>query len=324
MELIARAAKHVLNGFFRGDENVRAAPARTIASLLNHLLGTSKTDPVTGAAADSTTAAHTTESHQPEVTSAAHAPATTSASLVEAHGNSKSKKKKARKLAQKQSHSTVPVALDSVHDAAASREEVHAQLRDVLSKRFLYEPILSQSPEASRAAATAAQEKLAAVLAEKGTAGDAGPETKDDPPSSESADVQAVAEAMAKLAMASEHLVADGTFVGRRISRLSLLRRVCQLCGIRIGNKSYDFDTAAPFSADDITGLVPRVKTSTGVQSQSEPAPMDGLAQLQLAVHKYIEDGELQVAFELLQETLHRLQQVRRPFCSSLFYISKL
>ena len=44
-----------------------------------------------------------------------------------------------------------------------------------------------------------------------------------------------------------------------RISKLTLLRRICQVIGLRIVSRDYDFSSSSPFGDDDIVSLIPMV-----------------------------------------------------------------
>ena len=44
-----------------------------------------------------------------------------------------------------------------------------------------------------------------------------------------------------------------------RISRITLLRRLCQIGGLRVLSRDIDFSLSYPFTADDIITVVPLV-----------------------------------------------------------------
>lgn len=46
------------------------------------------------------------------------------------------------------------------------------------------------------------------------------------------------------------------------LDRNPLLRRICQLFGIQLAAKSYDFKSTRPFVTDNVQGILPRIKTS--------------------------------------------------------------
>jgi hypothetical protein len=92
-----------------------------------------------------------------------------------------------------------------------------------------------------------------------------------------------------------------------RVSRLMLLRRVCELCGLRVASRDYDFKAPEPFDAKDIWGVYPVVK------SCEQPVPLDECRVLLANVHHAMERGQIGVAFELLNETSNIQQQVTGP-----------
>jgi hypothetical protein len=44
-----------------------------------------------------------------------------------------------------------------------------------------------------------------------------------------------------------------------RISRITLLRRLCQIGGLRVLSRDIDFSLCSPFTADDVITVVPLV-----------------------------------------------------------------
>ena len=47
-----------------------------------------------------------------------------------------------------------------------------------------------------------------------------------------------------------------------RISRVTLLRRMCQVLGLRVISRNFDYSSATPFRVDDILSVVPLVSTT--------------------------------------------------------------
>ena len=47
-----------------------------------------------------------------------------------------------------------------------------------------------------------------------------------------------------------------------RISRVTLLRRMCQVLGLRVISRNFDYSNATPFRVDDILSVVPLVSTT--------------------------------------------------------------
>lgn len=56
-----------------------------------------------------------------------------------------------------------------------------------------------------------------------------------------------------------------------RLPLLPLIRRVCQLCGIVLAVRDYDFSAPVVFSAQDVLALIPRVKTFESSPDASLP-----------------------------------------------------
>jgi protein TIF31 len=108
-----------------------------------------------------------------------------------------------------------------------------------------------------------------------------------------------------KLSLAN-HGVED-SFLGPRIHRYTLLRRICQLNGIRLNNRDYDFASSTPFAIDDLVALVPILKTC-------EPdIPITDIRNLIYNSRIAMQESNLQLAFELCQEASHWIQQAVGP-----------
>jgi protein TIF31 len=104
----------------------------------------------------------------------------------------------------------------------------------------------------------------------------------------------------------SKHSEADSTniFLYDRINKLTLLRRICQLGGVRIATKNYDFSSSTPFSIADIICLVPCVKTC-------EPdVPLPEGKDLLNSAAQHFQEGNIQLAFEIIQEASNWIGQV--------------
>ncbi|KAF1789375.1 CLU domain [Phytophthora cactorum] len=54
----------------------------------------------------------------------------------------------------------------------------------------------------------------------------------------------------------------DAAFPVGRVNKSVMLRRLCQRLGLRVVSRNYEFSSSSPISLDDITGVVPVVKTS--------------------------------------------------------------
>lgn len=145
VEIIARGVKHVLNNMFGNDAAVRAAPALTVVSVLNHVFGqhsaplTTSTPPSAGGGSSSL----------PNAVAAAAA----TSELRSAGASKASKKKKGKAKAVLAIEGRVPSA--GAVNAAANRDTVLAALNDVISARFLYKLSLAFSAADASSAALA-------------------------------------------------------------------------------------------------------------------------------------------------------------------------
>ena len=103
-----------------------------------------------------------------------------------------------------------------------------------------------------------------------------------------------------KLTLADETATPGTSFLGLRISRLTLLRRICILCGIRIVTKDYGFTSLTPFTVDDIAGVSSVVKPSTGLGSGGETVP-ETAAMISTA-RRLLASGQFPSAYEVAHE----------------------
>lgn len=90
----------------------------------------------------------------------------------------------------------------------------------------------------------------------------------------------------------------------QRVSQLVVLRRVCQLCGIRISSKAYDFSTSEPFTANNIHDLVAVTK------SCEVDCPLPEARQLLDNAKVQLQHGNVAVAYDFCQEASKWIQQV--------------
>jgi len=92
-----------------------------------------------------------------------------------------------------------------------------------------------------------------------------------------------------------------------RISRSTLLRRVCQVCGLRILCKKYDFLSAHPFMPADVQEIYPLVKNC-------EPLVVfAGGNNLLQAAMQQLQSGKHGMAYDLAQEASKWMSQVTGP-----------
>ncbi|CAH0476423.1 unnamed protein product [Peronospora belbahrii] len=93
-------------------------------------------------------------------------------------------------------------------------------------------------------------------------------------------------------------------FPTSRMNKTVMLRRLCQRLGLRVESRNYKFSSSTPISLDDITGVVPVVKTSL---------PAHPLAQAKKLLERgrlHLSQGALSSAYEFLQEASSLLFQV--------------
>lgn len=94
----------------------------------------------------------------------------------------------------------------------------------------------------------------------------------------------------------------------RRLSKLSILRRICQICGIRLQCKDYDWSVPSPFAESDIYDVVPLVKTC-------EPdAPVPEVKLLLEEAKVLLQQGNIGAAFERAQDASKYISQVDHGF----------
>jgi protein TIF31 len=107
--------------------------------------------------------------------------------------------------------------------------------------------------------------------------------------------------------------IASDTFVAsrkfhQRISPMSLLRRLCQLSGVRISAVHYDFSHSTPFTTENIVDIVPVAKSCEPDFPLLEARQMVDAAKVQL------QHLNIAAAFELCQDASRWIQQVRIIF----------
>jgi protein TIF31 len=119
--------------------------------------------------------------------------------------------------------------------------------------------------------------------------------------------------AKAKFLHMNSALVVENASVGEgnpvsfssRLSKLSILRRICQICGIRIQCRDYDWSIPTPFNEVDIQDIVPLVKTC-------EPdAPVPEAKYLLEEAKVLLQQGNIGAAFERAQDASKYVSQVR-------------
>ena len=230
VEVVARAVKYVLNSYFKQSAAVFAAPAQTVASVLNHVLSLLVPPATT-----------------------AHVVAEETNTTTEV--SKKSKKKKGGKGVEPAVTAAVTTKVDEkallfpVPDSAANCDDVLRLIQETVASRFCFDlPLSSTAPEAE--------------------------------------------------------LESSKKFLQSRMSALPLLRRICQVCGIQIATRKYNFSTATPLAAADILGLYPIVKSCEPEVLLAEFSEM-----LDSSVN-FQQEGNFAYAYEMAQQALGTITQV--------------
>jgi hypothetical protein len=109
-------------------------------------------------------------------------------------------------------------------------------------------------------------------------------------------------------------------FLTGRIPRVTFLRRVCMLLGLRVSTRDYAYHTMTPFTVDDILGLNPRVKVSTAIETGVVPEAMALLA----TSRRLTVQGQYTAAFEVAHEASIWIQDVRCDSLIKLLFIKSV
>ena len=368
IEILARCFKHHLNRLYRENKDVRQSPSPTIATLLNHILGTSIPSPttttITTTTSTTTTATSTTTaataisaasgagagasvggviSHVSSTESGNESNMTSSLSLIERKESTDSDKDNSintkqnmnmnmKKKKSKHTHAreNCSASIPELIDAGGRRGDCIAALGLLAATRF---GLLHPSLLNFKTATDRCQEsfKVGGVLVdggegEGGKEGGDGVEGEDrvdgaaltesqveqkEVVESEAATAIATTAAAAAAAVAEEAVKAQKLlslpFLHDRITRITLLRRLCQIAGLRIISRDYDFTSPHPFCRDDIVSVVPLVKSA----QQSGPIPE--VSDILNQARGCLDEGNLTGAFELSQDASRLLNQITGP-----------
>jgi len=98
-----------------------------------------------------------------------------------------------------------------------------------------------------------------------------------------------------------------GLLLSSRISRVTLLRRICHVTGLRVIARDYDFDTLNPFEIEDIVTFIPLVKTS------EQHIPLPEISEMLNTARNLLQRGDLSRAFEYAQEASQLLHLIVGP-----------
>lgn len=282
VEMIARGVKHVVNRHFRDNKLFAAAPAQSLASLLNHVLSALVDAEAADAANNNSNAegkANGKKSkkskqpkEQPAATKAAAAPTPAPAAAPVTSSGKAGKKggKKGRDaVVVDQSLFSASEVVESAVDIFTSKDDLFKELHQIIASRFLFNMSIYDD------------------------------EAEDEPL------VVNEENAMETLANLSKKLLAKSS-LRRRVNPVVLLRRICQQLGLVIVAKDYAFaSTTSPIiTPQDIITLVPKVKSCE--PDTYLPDFQDYLA----SSAAFLQQGNGLAAFEAAQEALNMVTQV--------------
>lgn len=181
------------------------------------------------------------------------------------------KKKKKKKSAAKNDSNSAQDIIPAAINAVSSRDQVLALLEKHMKARFLYSsedmrtirevPVNGKDSAASPASESAVPNETVAKRKEIQSASEAGP-------------------------------------LGSRLNRKMLLRRACQLLGLQITTKEYNFKVSSCINAADVVGMIP-------VSKSTEPVtPVPALTEILDEAQAALKAQDLGSALELVQNAL--------------------
>ena len=262
IEMIARAIKHFLASCYTSDPKISTAPSATIAAVFNHVFSlfnnTSETEDAHTVGSNGH--AHTEgESTKPE--------------------KSSSKKKKGKKNGKNVPHNSgFTQTLDGVSKpiavGAASTIECLARIQSIIAERFCF---VLEISSAGKSEEKSDPNQAAYVKDGNSNKGDAGntsdtgntgskdskdTEEKDTKDTDRSKGTARASPSPSLTARASPSPSLTASFLRSRVAPVTLLRRICQVTGVRVISRDYHFTKGGLFCANDIMSLVPKVVTS--------------------------------------------------------------
>ncbi|GBG24231.1 Clustered mitochondria protein-like [Hondaea fermentalgiana] len=92
----------------------------------------------------------------------------------------------------------------------------------------------------------------------------------------------------------------------------ALLRRICQVCGIRVASRNYVFEAETPFFETDMVDVIPVIKTSRPEWCLQEVRDRIAAARSRISV-KAGAPQELHTAYQLSMEALNMVCQIEGP-----------
>ena len=309
IEVIARCFKHHLNRLYRENKDIRQSPSPTIATLLNHILGQSVT---------STSTATTITPHNLSAENSVHTNTNISVSGerkrndTEKDNLSKLKKKKIKHCHLSEDCS---ISIPELCDAGGSRGDCIGALGAFAATRFgLLQPALinfKAGNENNLGGVVGDKEKTVVEregeVVEKGDGEKEGTVEDKEGTVGEKKEADKEKDKDSAAVAADENKLSSLPFLNDRITRLTLLRRLCQIAGLRITSRDFDFSSPHPFSRDDIISVVPLVR------SAQQTTPIPEVADIISNARSCIEEGDLTGAFELSQDASRLLHQITGP-----------
>ena len=294
IEVIARCFKHHLNSLYRENKDIRQSPSPTIATLLNHILGQSVTS-------TSTSTSTTITPHTLSIESGLHTNTSASGDRkgndTDKDNSSKLKKKKVKHCHLSEDCS---ISIPELCDAGGSRGDCIRALGAFAASRFgLLQPALINFKAVNDNNLEVIAEKKEVVVEKEGVAVEKEGTPTEKAEGEKDKDSVTVA--------AEEKKQSSLPFLNDRITRLTLLRRLCQIAGLRITSRDFDFTSPHPFSRDDIVSVVPIVR------SAQQTTPIPEVTDIISSARSCIEEGDLTGAFELSQDASRLLHQVTGP-----------
>jgi Translation initiation factor eIF3 subunit 135 len=296
IEIIARCFKHHLNRLYRENKDIRQSPSPTIATLLNHILGQSVT---------STSTATTTTPQTLSAENGVHTNTNISASSdrkrndTEKDNTSKLKKKKIKNC---QLSEDCSISIPELCDAGGSRGDCIRALGVFAATRFgLLKPALINFKAGNDNVEKTVDEREGEVVEKEEGEGEKGGGE------GEGEKEGTVGDKDSEAVVAEENKQSSLPFLNDRITRLTLLRRLCQIAGLRIASRDFDFTSPHPFSRDDIVSVVPIVR------SAQQTTPIPEVTDIISNARSCIEEGDLTGAFELSQDASRLLHQITGP-----------
>lgn len=302
IEIIARCFKHHLNRLYRENKDIRQSPSPTIATLLNHILGRSVTSTST-----STTTTPRTLSAENGVHTNTNASISGDRKSNDTEKDNISKLKK-KKLKHCHLSEDCSISIPELCDAGGSRGDCIRALGAFAATRFgLLKPALINF----KAGNDNNVEKT--VVEREGEVVEKGEGEKEGVVGDKEGTQAEKKEGEKEIKKDSEAVAAEKTkqsalpFLNDRITRLTLLRRLCQIAGLRITSRDFDFTSPHPFSRDDIVSVVPIVR------SAQQTTPIPEVTDIISNARSCVEEGDLTGAFELSQDASRLLHQITGP-----------